>query len=58
MLTLIQKFREASFQTKFFVLNWIVYTIAIIVTTIYAYARLDFVRSYDVSKKIENNKTL
>jgi hypothetical protein len=46
MLNYIKNFCNASAQTQFFVLNWIVYGLAIIITACYCYARLDFVRSY------------
>ncbi len=46
MLNWIRSFINANRQTKFFVINWAVYGIVIIVTTIYCYGRLDFVRSY------------
>ena len=46
MLKWIQNFRKASAQTQFFFLNCIVYGMAIIVTAIYCYVRLDYVRSY------------
>lgn len=45
MFKWIEQYREANPQTKYFVLNWLIYGIAIIVTTIYCYGRLDFVRS-------------
>lgn len=38
-------FFRATGQTKVFVINWAIYMFLIIATTIYAYARLDFVRS-------------
>lgn len=45
MFKWLRHYYEASPQTKYFVLNWLVYGIVIIATTIYCYARLDFVRS-------------
>jgi hypothetical protein len=41
-----RQYNAATAQTRYFVLNWIVYGLALIVTTVYCYARLDFVRSY------------
>lgn len=41
----IQKFRDATSETKWFIFNFVVYTLIVIVTTVYCYARLDFVRS-------------
>lgn len=46
MFKWLKAYNEASSQTKFFVLNWLVYGLAILITTVYCYARLDFVRSY------------
>lgn len=41
-----EEYNESTPQTKYFILNWIIYGLAIIITTVYCYARLDFVRSY------------
>lgn len=41
----IKFYNEADKQTKYFILNWIIYGMAIIITTAYCYGRLDFVRS-------------
>jgi hypothetical protein len=38
-------FIRSNFQTKVFVLTGITYGIAIVITTLFVYARLDFVRS-------------
>lgn len=46
MLKWYREFAAASYETKMFAFTWAVYVLAIIVTTIYCYARLDFVRSY------------
>jgi hypothetical protein len=58
MLQWIKKFRNASGQTKFFVFNWVIYGIALVATTVYCYARLDYVRSYkvDTQKVLSNPK--
>ena len=37
--------KNANRQTIFFALNWIAYFVMIVATTLYVYARLDFVRS-------------
>ena len=42
----LKEYSEANPQTKYFVLNALVYGLAIIITTVYCYGRLDFVRSY------------
>ena len=46
MIKWIRQFNEANAQTKYFVLNWAIYGLAILITTLYCYGRLDFVRSY------------
>jgi hypothetical protein len=45
MFKWIEAFKEADWRTKFFYLNWAFYALAIIASTLYCYARLDFVRS-------------
>lgn len=45
MFKWIRAFKEADRKTQYFALNWLLYTLAIVVTTLYCYARLDFVRS-------------
>lgn len=51
----IKKYNEASSQTKFFVWNAVVYGLAIIITTVYCYGRLDFVRSYPAPSTIKHS---
>ena len=51
MIKRMRQFFEASSKTKYFALNWIVYGAALIITTLYCYARLDYVRSGPPSKK-------
>ncbi|MBA3816592.1 MAG: hypothetical protein H0X29_08760 [Parachlamydiaceae bacterium] len=46
MFKWFEQYQAASKQTKYFILNWIIYGLAIIITTVYCYGRLDFVRSY------------
>jgi hypothetical protein len=41
-------------KTRWFWFNTLVYMIIIILTTIFAYARLDYVRSYSTKPKQEN----
>lgn len=50
MFKWIEDYKNASSKTKSFVLNCIIYSLVIIVSVIYCYARLDFVRSYDKNK--------
>lgn len=55
MLKWIEDFKNANSKTKSFVLNCIIYSLVIIVTSIYCYARLDFVRSYDKNKSSQES---
>ena len=41
----IKMFKKSHPQTKFFIFNWVIYMIAIIWTTIQAYARLEYSRT-------------
>lgn len=45
------QWRKASGETKFFLFNWIIYSLLILATAIYSYARLDLVRSGPMSPK-------
>ena len=47
------EFRESTKQTKYFVLTWLFYGLIIILSCIYSYARLDYVRSspYSAAKQ-------
>lgn len=47
----IKRFKESSRQTKFFIFTLALYMLALIWTTIQAYARLEYSRS-DISKPI------
>lgn len=46
----IKQFQEASYQTKLFFLMAAIYGVSLLVTTVYCYARLDYVRSYKTSE--------
>lgn len=48
---MLKRFFKADFQTKIFYLNWGIYGLAIVASTIYCYARLDFARSGPPSPK-------
>ena len=37
---------NSSAETKWFAFNWAIYLLVIILSTVYCYARLDYVRSY------------
>ena len=41
----IEQYRQAKPQTRYFILNWTFYGLMLVATTIYCYARLDYVRS-------------
>lgn len=56
MMTWIQQFRRANPKTRWFIFNWAIYILLMIVTTIYCYARLDYVRSYALKPTTEENK--
>lgn len=45
------QFTNASSKTKWFIFNWAIYAIVMIVTTLYCYARLNYVRSYTLSSQ-------
>ena len=45
---------NAPRKIKYFYLTWLVYGLALIVTTLYCYARLDYVRSYQTHGYIES----
>lgn len=52
MIQWIRQFNQANAQTKYFILNWVIYGLAIIISTLYCYGRLDFVRSYQSPSSI------
>ena len=41
-----KQFISTNRQTKYFILNWALYAVILVLTTAYCYARLDYVRSY------------
>lgn len=58
MFTWINQFKSASRQTKYFILTLLLYMIAMIWTTVQAYARLEYSRS-DMAKQsyVEKNQS-
>lgn len=57
MIKWLKQYNEASKQTKYFIWNWVIYGLAILITTVYCYGRLDYVRSYQTpSTKTEIKK--
>ena len=53
MFEWLREYTEANPQTRYFVLNGLIYGLAIIITTLYCYGRLDFVRSYRTPSVME-----
>lgn len=51
MFNWIRRFWATDANTKNFILNWILYGLMIIASTIYVYARLDYVRSAPKAKQ-------
>jgi hypothetical protein len=45
MWRMLKQFKGAHPQTKFFIFNWAIYILAIIWTTVQAYARLEYSRT-------------
>lgn len=41
----LYRFSKSTSETKFFILNWAIYGILLILTTLYAYGRLELVRT-------------
>jgi hypothetical protein len=51
MLKWVQSIKNADSKARWFYFQYIIYLIAIILSTIWAYVRLDFVRSYDAQQE-------
>lgn len=51
MLHWIQTIKNSRNKTKWFYFQYVIYVILIILSTIWAYARLEFVRSYEVDQE-------
>lgn len=56
MANWIEQYNESNPKTKSFILTWIIYSLALVITTVYCYARLDYVRSYKSEAAIEADK--
>lgn len=52
----VSELKEASSHTVMFILNAAAYTLLVVLTAIYCYARLDFVRSYDTKETEQSSK--
>lgn len=48
MLARLRKFAASNRETKLFLFTAILYTAGVLIPVIYCYARLDYVRSYEV----------
>lgn len=46
MFQWLKEYDGSTAQTKYFMLNGLVYGLALIITSVYCYGRLDFARSY------------
>jgi hypothetical protein len=53
MWSLISQFVYSGRETKWYFLNHFVYGLLIILSTIYCYLRLDYVRSYKTNDKVQ-----
>lgn len=59
MFKWLENYNESSPQTKYFIICTLLFSSVIIVSLIYCFARLDFVRSYNTEQKqTENNQTI
>lgn len=43
----------AAPHTRWFIFNWVIYFILLIFTTVYCYARIDFVRTQPLQENVE-----
>jgi len=46
MFAILKKFHEATTETKCFIVTSVLFIAVLVATTLYCYARLDYVRSY------------
>lgn len=58
MANWMDEYNQSTPKTKSFLLTWIVYALVLIITTVYCYARLDFVRSYKTPEDLQTNKVV
>lgn len=56
MIRWLSSYRQASPQTKYFIWTWVIYSIAIIWTTVQAYARLEYSRTQVIYEPIEESQ--
>ncbi len=55
MLKWIRTIKNSSNKTKWFYFQYFIYLLLIVLSTLWAYARLDFVRSYDTEQRKQLN---
>ncbi len=55
MFQWIKKFKESTPLTKNAVIALLIWAIPVVLMTVYCYARLDFVRSYDNTEQTEQS---
>jgi len=53
MFKWIQTIKNSSNRTKWFYFQYVIYVLAMVVSTLWAYGRLDFDRSYEVKQEQE-----
>ena len=44
MMRWIEQFKEADPKTKSFIFNWFIYGLALVLTTVYCYSRINYAR--------------
>lgn len=50
---MIEKVLKYKGPTRWFIFNWVIYFILMLVTTVYCYARLDYVRSQPPKENVK-----
>lgn len=58
MMQWLRSFQEASPQTKYFILTWFAFGLALVLSTLFVYGRLDYVRSDKILHQNITNGTL
>lgn len=55
MFQWVKNFRDSSSLTKNAIIALVIWATPVVLMTLYCYARLDFVRSYDTTKSVEHS---
>lgn len=50
---MLEKIRSINPHTRWFIFQWVVYFILMLVTTVYCYARLDYVRTQPPKENVK-----